>query len=70
MENLVGEETLFMELSTYEDRGIMIFMGRKKSTPFSIVKDIQVNEDISYMRDYIFEEGVLKELHFDKVANL
>ena len=29
-----------------------------------------VNEDEAYMRDYIYDEGVLKELRFDRVCNL
>ena len=28
-----------------------------------------VNEDEVYMRDYVFEKGVLKELRFDKVKS-
>lgn len=63
------EEALFLELSTFENRGIMIYLGNKKITPFGAVKNMQINEGVTYMRDYVFEKGMLKEVHFDKVAN-
>lgn len=64
------EESLMVELATFENRGIMIFLGGHQTTPFSVIKDMQVNEGVAYMRDYIFEKGALKEIHFDKVADL
>jgi len=32
-----------------------------------VTEELSVTEENSYMRDYIFNEGVLTELHFDKI---
>ena len=48
-------EKLYMELSALENRGVTIWLEGTKS-------------DSTYMRDYVFEEGRLKEVHFDKVS--
>ena len=32
-------------------------------------KNVFVNEETAYMRDYIYDEGVLKEVRFDRVSN-
>ncbi len=62
-------ESLLIELSTIESRGIILFLEGIKSSPACVAKAVEVQEDSSYMRDYIFEKGVLTELHFDKVEN-
>lgn len=61
--------TLFMELQTLEDRGVGIWMEGQVSSPKKVSEVLAVNEESIYMRDYIFQEGVLKELHFDKITD-
>ena len=34
-----------------------------------ITNAVFVNEETAYMRDYIYDEGVLKEVRFDRVSN-
>lgn len=63
-QNLQG---LYLELTSLEDRGITIWLDGYPSNSKSVSSQICVDEDSSYMRDYIFDKGVLTELHFDKI---
>ena len=60
---------LFVELQEIEKRGITLGMEGTLSDSNRITDAIFVNEGEAYMRDYIYEQGVLKELHFDRVKN-
>ncbi len=60
---------LFVELQEIEKRGITLWMEGNLSNSGRIADAIFVNESEAYMRDYNYEQGVLKELHFDKVKN-
>lgn len=64
------KENLFMELQSIENRGITIFFEGDPCDPLTATDRMSVNEDIVYMRDYVFEEGILRELRFDKVSNM
>ena len=61
------EVKLFMELKTLEERGVGIWMEGHASDSKKVMETMSVNEDSTYMRDYIFQKGVLKEIHFDKI---
>ncbi|KAI4451007.1 hypothetical protein C823_005545 [Eubacterium plexicaudatum ASF492] len=65
----MDRKALFIELKGIQGRGITIFLEGEKSTPETVTELLCIQEDSSYMRDYIFDKGVLKELHFDKVQN-
>lgn len=58
---------LYLELASFENRGVTIWLEGYPSDPESVAGELSLNEDGPYMRDYIFDEGVLKEVHFDKV---
>jgi hypothetical protein len=60
-------KTLFLELSSLEDHGITIWLEGSPSNPQDVASRMHINEDCAYMRDYIFDKGVLTELHFDKI---
>ena len=60
-------EKLYLELASLENRGITIWLEGLKSDSEHVTKELCVNEENSYMRDYVFDEGVLKEIHFDKI---
>lgn len=60
---------LFLELTSLEDRGITIWMDGAISNSRHVSDQICVSEENTYMRDYVFDEGVLKEIHFDKIDN-
>ena len=54
-------EKLYMELSALENRGVTIWLEGTPSNSLNVSNQL-------YMRDYVFEEGRLKEVHFDKVS--
>ena len=58
---------LCVELQKIEQRGITLWLEGLPSNSYGITDAVFVNENDSYMRDYIYDEGVLKELRFDKV---
>ena len=60
-------QRLYLELVSLEDRGITIWLEGVVSNSGDVTSQLCVQEEGTYMRDYIFDEGVLKELHFDKV---
>ncbi len=66
----MDKQQLFIELEGIQQRGIMIFLEGVKSTPQTVSDQLCIQEESSYMRDYVYDEGVLKELHFDKVQNI
>ncbi len=59
---------LFMELSSLEDRGVTIWLEGNLSDSLDVTSQLHIHEENEYMRDYVFEEGRLKEVHFDKVV--
>lgn len=61
--------SLYIELQSIESRGITLFLEGARSCSDEVCEALEVNEESSYMRDYVFEEGVLSELHFDKIKH-
>lgn len=47
--------------------GTTIWFEGVPSNSKEVTEELSVTEENSYMRDYIFNEGVLTELHFDKI---
>ncbi len=68
----MDRKQLFIELKDIQDRGITIFLEGEQSTPENVSDQMFIHQEYSYMRDYVYdeEEGVVKELHFDKVRNV
>ena len=60
-------QQLYLELASLEDRGITIWLEGNPSSSENVARQLSIHEESNYMRDYIFDEGVLKEIHFDKV---
>ena len=58
---------LYLELSYLEHMGTTIWFEGVPSNSKEVTEELSVTEENSYMRDYIFNEGVLTELHFDKI---
>ena len=61
---------LYVELQSVADRGIVLYLEGHPSTPESVLTAMCVNEEGAYMRDYVFDEGVLRELRFDRLGNI
>lgn len=62
-----GKTQLFVELQKIEQKGITLWLEGLPSSSLGITNAVYVNEENAYMRDYIYDEGVLKELRFDRV---
>lgn len=61
-------KTLLVELQNFEKHGISIWLEGNPSSSSQVIKAMHVKEDISYMRDYVFQAGELKEIRFDKIT--
>ena len=66
----VQKMQLFVELQEIEQRGITLWLEGLPSNSFGITDAVFVNENDLYMRDYIYDKEVLKELRFDKVNKI
>lgn len=60
---------LYVELQSFADQGIVLFLDGSPSTPEHVTHVLCAAEEACYMRDYVYDEteGVLRELHFDKL---
>ncbi|MBQ8280368.1 MAG: hypothetical protein IJZ23_11040 [Roseburia sp.] len=65
----ITHKQLYMELSSLEDQGITIWLEGYPSTPAHVASQLNVHDENLYMRDYIFDEGRLKEVHFNKLED-
>lgn len=63
-------QPLLVELQNYERQGISIWLEGCPSSSSEVTEAMCVREDISYMRDYVFQKGELSELRFDRVTKL
>lgn len=62
-------QQLYLELESLENQGITIWLEGQPQSPEYVANHLHINDENSYMRDYIFDEGRLKELHFNKIKN-
>ncbi len=58
---------LMAELQNYEQQGISIWLEGSPSTPDRVCDAIRVREEFTFMRDYVFCEGELAQIRFDRV---
>ena len=65
--NTDNMQQLYLELATLEDRGITIWLDGYPSNSLHVTSQLNIHDENLYMRDYVFDEGRLKEVHFDKV---
>lgn len=65
--NTQNKNQLYLELASMEDRGITIWLEGTPSNSLDVSSQLCIQEEEAYMRDYVFEQGVLKEIHFDKL---
>ena len=64
-----NRQQLYIELQSMASRGIVLFLDGYPSSPEYVTHALCAQEEACYMRDYVYDEteGVLKELHFDKL---
>ena len=67
--NTKFSEQLYLELTSLENRGITVWLEGIPCSSAQIVNQINIEDANAYMRDYVFEEGRLTAVHFDKVSN-
>lgn len=60
-------QQLYLELASWEDRGITIWLDGYPSNSKQVSDQLYISEESTYMRDYVFDERGLKEVHFDKI---
>lgn len=61
---------LFQELEAYERCGVAICIDREPASPCQVAEAHTAHAAGAYMRDYIMEGGIVKELHFNRLAEL
>lgn len=60
---------LFRELMNYEKKGVSLWMDNSQASPAEIANSEILKEEAAYMRDYIAnEEGVIEEIHFNRIG--
>ena len=63
-------QSLFAELSEYENCGITIRLENHPASPMQVVTAHMIKEDSIYMRDYVWDEkGKIRELTFHHIEN-
>lgn len=67
-ERMMTGQPLLVELQNYEKQGISIWLEGCPSSSDEVSEAMCVREDITYMRDYVFQKGELSDLRFDKVT--
>ena len=66
--NIEKYKELYAELEAYESSGIHMKLEDHSASPMQIVNAHMVKEDVSYMRDYVWDEkGRVRELTFHNV---
>lgn len=64
-----GKLQLFSELQKIEQEGVGLWLEGLPSDSLKISNAVFVNEENAYMRDYIYDREVLKELRFDRIES-
>lgn len=65
--NIEYMHQLYLELASLEDQGITIWLEGCPSDSKHVASQVNIHDESLYMRDYIFEEGHLKEVHFNRI---
>lgn len=64
-----GKLQLLLELQKIEQEGVGLWLEGVPSDSLEISNAVFVNEENAYMRDYIYDREVLKELRFDRIES-
>ena len=63
-----SDKVLLVELQSYEDQGISIWLEGEPSNSETVTDVMTVKEANKYMRDYVIDDGVVSEIRFDRVT--
>lgn len=61
------DRILLVELQALEDLGVSIWLDGAPSSSREVTQTMAVREQNHYMRDYVFDEGKVSQIHFDRV---
>ena len=59
---------LLVELQSYENQGISLWLEGKESSPQAVNEIMAVRETGHYMRDYVIDDGIVSEIRFDRIT--
>ena len=59
---------LYLELASLENQGSTIWLEGCPSDSEHVASQLNIHDENLYMRDYIFDEGRLKSVHFNKIS--
>lgn len=62
------DKVLLVELQSYENQGISIWLEGEPSSPKAVTDVMTVKEANQYMRDYVIDDGIVSEIRFDRVT--
>ena len=62
-----NKQILLVELQAFEDQGVSIWLDGYPSNSEEVSQAMTLREQISYMRDYVFAQGQISQIHFDRV---
>lgn len=65
--NIQNGKILLVELQAFENQGVSIWLDGYPSNSEEVTQVMNLKEQISYMRDYVFAEGKISQIHFDRV---
>lgn len=66
--DVVRYQELYAELEKYEKAGVQLKLNSRPASPMQVVNAYMINEESSYMRDYVCDEkGWVRELAFHNV---
>lgn len=60
-------DILTVELQAFENQGVSIWLDGAPSSSLEVSQIMTVREQESYMRDYVFDEGKISQIHFDRI---
>lgn len=63
-------DVLMVELQAFENQGISIWLDGMPSNSKEVSQKMSVHEQECYMRDYVFDEGKVSQIHFDRIDKL
>lgn len=69
-DNIQEGRILQVELQKFENQGVSIWLDGCPSSSEEVTQAMTLREPINYMRDYVFAEGKISQIHFDRVDDV
>ena len=59
---------LYLELLSLENQGVTFYLNGVPCDSMHIANQLNIHDENMYMRDYIFDDGKLSSVHFDRIT--